>query len=130
MDHIEQALSELKQEFTKILKMRGIPGPTGPAGSIDSAVVQARDVAERVATEAAKRAVVYPFAAEVTKLRTEFEALKAHLLEFTEQIENSIAIHTVKTLQDYGVLDANMNPLNKAHVESHLKSLGLLNSAK
>jgi len=63
MDHIEQALSdllkqfaELKQEFSKLVKMKGIPGPRGPAGEIDAAVNNARDVAEQVAITAAKAA--------------------------------------------------------------------------
>src|ERR1700737_324797 len=80
MDHIEQALSdllkqfaELKQEFTKLQKMRGIPGPRGPAGEIDAAVNNARDVAELVAITAAKAAVVYPFQNEVKQVRAEFQ---------------------------------------------------------
>jgi hypothetical protein len=128
MDHNEQALSdlskqfaELKQEFTKILKMRGIPGPTGPAGCIDAAVNNARDVAEQVAITVAKKAVVYPFQSEVAKLREEFDTLKAH-------IDNAIVHHIVETLQDYGVLDENMNPLNKAHINYHLKQLGILSN--
>ena len=119
---LHREIAQLKDQFTKLLKMRGIPGPTGPAGNIDAAVVQAREAA----LTAYRQGVIHPFEAKVNKIREDFEALKAHLLEFTEQIENSIAVHTVKTLQDYGVLDANMNPLNKAHVEAHLKTLGLL----
>jgi hypothetical protein len=126
MDHNEQALSdlskqfvELKQEFTKILKMRGIPGPTGPAGCIDAAVNNARDVAERVGAEAGRKAVVYPFRSDVAKLREEFEALRSHLLEFTEQIENSIVIHTVKTLQDYKLLDNECRPLSGPYAASN-----------
>jgi hypothetical protein len=126
MDHIEQALSnllkqfaELKQEFTKLLKMRGIPGPTGPAGDIHAAVIQATDVAERVGAEAGRKAVVYPFQNAVAKLREEFEALRAHLLEFTEQIENSIVIHTVKTLQEYKLLDHDCLPLTGPYAASN-----------
>jgi Tfp pilus assembly protein PilO len=129
---IEQALSdlskqfaELKQEFTKLLKMRGIPGPRGPAGEIDAAVNNARDVAEQVAITAAKAAVVYPFRDEVKQVRAEFQELKSYL---DERIENAIVNHVVQTLQDYGVLDENMNPLNKAHLNTHLKQLGILSN--
>ena len=109
---LQREVAQLKDQFTKLLKMRGIPGPTGPAGDITAAVNNARDVAEQVASVTAKKAVVYPFQSEVAKLRQEFEALRAHLLEFTEQIENSIAVHTVKILQDYKLLDANCLPLS------------------
>jgi precorrin-4 methylase len=119
LSDLRKQFAELKQEFTKLLKMRGIPGPTGPAGCIDAAVNNARDVAEAVAITAAKAAVVYPFQDEVAKLREEFDTLKAH-------IDNAIVHHIVETLQDYGVLDENMNPLNKAHLNTHLKQLGIL----
>jgi precorrin-4 methylase len=119
LSDLRKQFAELKQEFTKLLKMRGIPGPTGPAGCIDAAVNNARDVAEAVAITAAKAAVVYPFQDEVAKLREEFDTLKAH-------IDNAIVHHIVETLQDHGVLDENMNPLNKAHLNTHLKQLGIL----
>jgi hypothetical protein len=130
MDYVEQALAdlqkqfvELKQEFTKLLKMKGIPGPTGPAGCIDAAVNNARDVAEAVAITAAKAAVVYPFQDKVKQVRAEFQELKSYL---DERIENAVVIHVTQTLKDYGVLDENMNPLNKAHLNSHLNQLGIL----
>src|ERR1700730_17261515 len=118
---LHREVAQLKDQFTKLLKMRGIPGPTGPAGDIGAAVIQATDAAERVAAVTAKKAVVYPFAAEVAKLREEFDTLKAY-------IDNAIVHHIVETLQAYGVLDENMNPLNKAHVNSHLKQLGILSN--
>jgi len=117
MDYIEQALAdlqkqfaELKQEFTKLVKMRGIPGPRGPAGEIDAAVNNARDVAEQVAITAAKAAVVYPFQNEVKQVRAEFQELKSYL---DERIENAIVNHVLQTLQDYRVLDEKMNPLTR-----------------
>ena len=117
MDYIEQALAdlqkqfaELKQEFTKLVKMRGIPGPRGPAGEIDAAVNNARDVAEAVAITAAKAAVVYPFQNEVKQVRAEFQELKSYL---DERIENAIVNHVLQTLQDYRVLDEKMNPLTR-----------------
>jgi hypothetical protein len=116
---LQREVAQLKDQFTKLLRMRGIPGPTGPAGDIGAAVIQATDVAERVASVTAKKAVVYPFQNEVAKLREEFDTLKAH-------IDNAIVHHIVETLQDYGVLDENMNPLNKAHLNTHLKQLGIL----
>ena len=105
---------------------RGIPGPTGPAGDIHAAVINATEAAEKVAVVAARKAAVYPFEAKVAELRQEFEALKVEFTELTERIENAVVIHVIQTLKDYGVIDENMNPLNKAHIESHLKSLGLL----
>ena len=117
MDYIEQALAdlqkqfaELKQEFTKLVKMRGIPGPRGPAGEIDAAVNNARDVAEQVAITAAKAAVFYPFQNEVKQVRAEFQELKSYL---DERIENAIVNHVLQTLQDYRVLDEKMNPLTR-----------------
>jgi len=130
MDDIEQALvdlqkqfAELKQEFSKLVKMKGIPGPTGPAGCINAAVNNARDVAEAVAITVAKAAVVYPFHNEVKQVRVEFQELKSYL---DERIENAIVNHVLQTLQDYGVLDENMNPLNEAHLNTHLEQLGIL----
>src|ERR1700730_7631988 len=117
MDYIEQALAdlqkqfaELKQELTKLLKMRGIPGPRGPAGEIDAAVNNARDVAEQVAITAAKAAGVYSFQNEVKQVRAEFQELKSYL---DERIENAIVNHVLQTLQDYRVLDEKMNPLTR-----------------
>src|SRR3984893_850654 len=103
--------------------MRGIPARRGPAGEIDAAVNNARDVAEQVAITAAKTAVVYSFQDEVKQMRSEFQELKSYL---DERIENAVVNHVLLTLQDYGVLDENMNPLNKAHLNSHLKQLGIL----
>jgi predicted oxidoreductase (fatty acid repression mutant protein) len=123
---LQREFVKLKDQFSKLGKMRGIPGPTGPAGDIHAAVINATETAERVAVVAAKKAIVYPFEAKVAELRQEFEALKTEFTELTERIENAVVIHVVQTLKDYGVLDENMNPLNKAHIESHLKSLGLL----
>ena len=116
---LHREVAQLKDQFTKLLKMRGIPGPTGPAGDIGAAVIQATDVAERVAAVTAKKAVVYPFQDEVAKLREEFEALRSHLLEFTEQIENSIAIHAVKVLQEYKLLDHDCLPLTGPYAASN-----------
>ena len=56
-------------------------------------------------------------------MRAEFQELKSYL---DERIENAIVNHVVQTLQDYGVLDENMNPLNKAHLNTHLNQLGIL----
>jgi len=56
-------------------------------------------------------------------VRAEFQELKSYL---DERIENAIVNHVVQTLQDYGVLDENMNPLNKAHLNTHLNQLGIL----
>ena len=122
---LQREFVKLKNQFSKLGKMRDIPGPTGPAGDIHAAVV-ATDAADRVAVAAAKKAIVYPFEAKVAELRQEFEALKVEFTELTECIEKAVVIHVIQTLKDYGVLDENMNPLNKAHIESHLKSLGLL----
>jgi hypothetical protein len=116
---LHREVAQLKDQFTKLLKMRGIPGPSGPAGDITAAVNNSRDVAEQVAAVTAKKAVVYPFRSDVAKLREEFEALRSHLLEFTEQIENSIAIHTVKVLQEYKLLDHDCLPLTGPYAASN-----------
>jgi hypothetical protein len=128
----EQVLADLQREFAQLRKeiagKRGIPGPTGPPGDIHAAVINATDAAERVAVTAAKKAVVYPFEGKVNELRTDFEALKVEFSELTERIENAVVHHVLQTLQDYGVLDEKMQPINKAHIEAHLKTLGLLKS--
>jgi hypothetical protein len=56
-------------------------------------------------------------------VRAEFQGLKSYL---DERIQNAIVNHVVQTLQDYGVLNENMNPLNKPHLNTHLKQLGIL----
>jgi hypothetical protein len=113
-EDLVKLVAQLKNEFAQLKKdiagKRGIPGPTGPAGNIDSAVTQARDVAEQVAVVAAKKAVVYPFQNEVAKLRTEFAELKADFETLKEHVENEIVIHVLKTLEDYHVVDKDGRP--------------------
>jgi hypothetical protein len=112
--------------------MKGIPGLRGPAGEINAAVNNARNVAEQVAITAAKTAVVFPFQDKVDQVQANFERLKLEFQELKayldERIDNAVANQVVQTLQDYGVLDENMNPLNKAHLNTHLKQLGILSN--
>lgn len=137
MNHLEKAVQdlqaqlaalntrivEIERDFKTVTDLKGIRGPVGPrgpAGPIDAAVHNAT----REAVRAAREAVVYPFEAKVEQLREEFRSLRRHI---DESIENAVANTVVKILQEYGVLDEVMNPINKAHLNLHLRQLGLLN---
>jgi hypothetical protein len=70
--------------------------------------------------------VIYPFESKLAQFQKDFDALKVEFTELTERIENAVVHHVLQTLQDYGVIDEKMQPINKAHIEAHLKTLGLL----
>jgi hypothetical protein len=126
VDDLLREVAQLKKDLADKRGIKGDQGPRGPAGPIDAAVTQATAAAERVATEATKRAAD-PFERQVAQLRREFVELKNEFKTVTEKtLENAIVLHTVKTLQEYGCLDEKMQPINTAFLESHLKTLGLL----
>jgi hypothetical protein len=106
---VEERLLELEKEFADIKRLRRIVGPRGPAGDIDAAVINATEAAEKIVIAATKTAM-YPFDSEVDKLRQEFEALRAHLIEFTSNVENSVALHAVALLKEYHLLDSDSVP--------------------
>jgi hypothetical protein len=105
---------------------RRIPGPQGvrgPAGPIEAAVINATEAA----TNAARKAVIYPFEEKIKQLRSEFQDLKDGFRTFIDQaLEAAVAHNVITVLQEYGVLDDKMNPLNVAHLESHLKKIGVI----
>jgi cell division septum initiation protein DivIVA len=104
---LENRIAALETELAEIKKLKGVPGGRGPAGDISAAVVNAqrevRDAEERLATKAAQTASQY--AADVAALRKETADAIKNVQAFVDgRIENAVVLHTVKTLEDYGVV--------------------------
>jgi hypothetical protein len=135
----EAAFAKLQQDFEQLRKeiagKRSIPGPQGLPGNIDAAVVQATNAAERVATEAAKKAVVYPFTDELAKLRTEFESLKEYMKNLSSgrdgrdgrdgvdgatPTQETLESMVVQLLVDHHVLDASSLPYAGPYAASNI----------
>jgi hypothetical protein len=120
---VRDALTELGFIDKKGHRIPGPSGARGPAGPIDAAVNNAAEAA----VVAAKKAIIYPFEEKMKQLRSEFQDLKNDFRTFVDQaLEHSHANNIIKILQEYGLLDENMNPINTAHLDSHLKKIGVL----
>lgn len=126
-DELTVRVAALEQRFADVEKAKGIAGPTGPrgpAGPIDAAVKNAAAAANKGIenSEARLKAVVgdthETLKAENEKLRTEVLRIAAKLREevaslrefLDERISNTVVNATVKTLQDYYLLDENCSP--------------------
>ena len=117
---IEERLRNLEQAFEEVKKLKGVPGPRGPAGDILAAVTNATKAANQVMADAESRVgakadasyarfvdEVSKLRQEATKLRAEADQLRKHL---NDVIQNTVDANVVKTLQDYLLLDANNVP--------------------
>src|SRR6266436_5648209 len=97
---IEQRIAALEASLEENKRLKGVPGPRGPAGPIEAAVANANravsNAEDRVQMKA--NATYAKFAADVKALREEFRALKQHL---DETIHNAVDNHTVQVLRDY-----------------------------
>jgi hypothetical protein len=106
---IEQRITTLEARFEEVRKLKGVPGPRGPAGPIDAAVANAKravvDAENRV--QARADATYSKFEAEVKALRDEFNQVRQDL---DERIKNAVENHTVQVLRDYHLLDENHAP--------------------
>lgn len=104
---VEERIAALETELAEIKKLKGIPGARGPAGPIEAAVANANrvvaDAESRVRTEAT--GAYANFNADVRKLREEVREEVNQVKQFLdERIQNVVENHTVKVLEDYGVV--------------------------
>jgi hypothetical protein len=110
---IEQRINALEESFEEVKKLKGVPGPRGPAGHIDAAVANAQravvDAEDRL--QARAEATYARFAADVKALREEVKQLKLFL---DERIQNAVDNYTIQVLRDYHLL-------NEHHEPSHWK---------
>jgi hypothetical protein len=112
---IEQRVYALEAAFEEVRRLKGVPGPRGPAGPIDAAVANAnRAVADAEARVQAKANATYAkFAAEVKALREEFKLLREQL---AQNIQTEVENRVVQVLRDYHLLDENHAPTDSANV--------------
>jgi len=106
---IEQRIAAVEAGFEEVKKLKGVPGPRGPAGPIDAAVENAKravaDAEDRV--QARADATYAKFAADVKALREEVKRLEQYL---DERIQNVVDNAVVQVLRDYHLLDSNNAP--------------------
>lgn len=148
-NNLEFRFNALESEFVELKKLNGIPGPAGndgavgprgPAGSIEAAVANAERAARKIIADAEAR-----LDEKVKQVRTEFCDRAKSLIEEVRRVEKGQAAinariegiieRTVEArililLQEYGLLDEQMNPINVGQLEFHLKRLGLLSPAQ
>jgi hypothetical protein len=100
---IEDRLTALEEAFAEVKKLKGVPGPRGPAGEISAAVRNAQQAVADAESRLHKStdARLAKFQAEVKQLRADFAAHKESL---PETIKNTVDYHTVSVLEDYGVV--------------------------
>jgi hypothetical protein len=106
---IEQRIAALEASLEEIKKLKGIPGPRGPAGHIDAAVANANqavaDAESRV--QARTEATYAKFATDVKALREEVKQLQQYLdSRITDAVDNA----TIQVLRDYHLLNENHEP--------------------
>jgi len=126
MSNLEQRIAVLETELAEIKKLKGVPGPRGPAGDISAAVAntqrEVRDAEGRLAAQAAT--VSEKFAADVDALRKETADAIAKVQAFVDgRIKNEVDGHAIQVLIDYHLIEADThaptlhadvtNPANK-----------------
>ena len=114
------SLQVIEQAFEEVKKLKGVPGPRGPAGDILAAVTNATKAVNQMTFDAESRvgakadASSARFVGEVSKLRQEAAMLRAEGCQLRKHlndvIQNTVDANVVKTLQDYLLLDANNVP--------------------
>jgi len=106
---ILERIARLEATIEEIKTLRGVPGPRGPAGSIEAASENARQaVTDAEARVQAKANQAYEkFTAEIKKLRQEVDEAKQFM---DERIHNTVDAHTVQVLQDYKLINEKGEP--------------------
>ena len=106
---ILERIARLEALFEEVKQQKGIPGPRGPAGSIEAAAENARQaVCDAEARVQAKANQAYEkFTAEIKKLRQEVDGAKQFM---DERIHNTVEAHSVQVLQDYRLINEKGEP--------------------
>ena len=128
MDSLEQRIKNLEEAFEEVKKLKGIPGSRGPAGSIDSAVANAR-AALTADLSASLKKVEADLATAVARcecidggLRQYSETVRSQLSQITSErvqafrknLENELAAVLIPLLEEYGVVSNLDNQVIKA----------------
>jgi hypothetical protein len=125
---LSKRIGGVENDFKEVVKAKGIKGdvgPRGPAGDIAAAVDNAKKAATEVAVNSVRAEIQYPFEQKVAELRKEFSDLNSRI---DETIHNTVANHVVKTLQEYSVLNENMEPISESWLKFYLIKFGVLKS--
>jgi signal transduction protein with GAF and PtsI domain len=106
VEQLQKRIATLEASLEEIKKLKGIPGPRGPAGDIAAAV------------QNATRVNVHAVAVAESRVReaahAKFEAMREEIRQFkqdlNERLQNAVDAHTVQLLRDYHLLNEKHEP--------------------
>lgn len=102
---LENRIAQLEAQFAEVTKLKGLPGPRGPAGDISAAIANAESAGAKVAAKAIESTKT------AIQKRDEESAAKIAVIEtrlktYFENLEHHVAVHVIKILEEYGVVSS------------------------